>query len=45
MLFRAPNYGVPSRDGKRFRVLNQEGGEKADLPMVVVEHWAAGLAK
>ena len=43
LLFRAP--AALSRDGKRFLVLNPEGGEQASLPMVVVEHWAAGLAK
>ena len=45
LLFRAPNYGVPTRDGKRFLVLTQEGGEKTDLPMVVQLNWAPGLGK
>ena len=45
LLFRAPHSGVLSRDGKRFLVLNPEGGEQTNLPMVVVEHWAAGLGK
>ena len=44
-LFRAPNFAVLSRDGKRFLVLNPEGGDQPSLPMVVVEHWAAGLGK
>ena len=45
LLFRAPNYGVLSRDGKRFLVLSPEGGEQPNLPMVVVQNWAAGLGK
>ena len=45
LLFRAPNFAVPSRDGKRFLVMNPEGGEQPNLPMVVVQHWAAGLPK
>ena len=45
LLFRAPSLGVLSRDGKRFLVQNPEGGEPANLPMVVVEHLAAGLGK
>ncbi len=45
LLFRAPNYGVPTRDGKRFLVMSSEGVEQADLPMVVVQNWAAGLGK
>ena len=44
-LFRGPNAFVLSRDGKRFLVRNPEGSEQPSLPMVVVEHWAAGLAK
>ena len=45
LLFRAPSPDALSRDGKRFLVQNPEGGEQPSLPMVVVEHWAAGLAK
>ncbi len=45
LLFRAPNFAVPSRDVKRFLVMNPEGGEQPNLPMVVVQHWAAGLPK
>ena len=45
LLFRAPSLGVLSRDGKRFLVQVPEGGEQANLPMVVVQHWAAGLGK
>ena len=45
LLFSAPNPGVLSRDGKRFLLLNPEGGEQPNLPMVVVTNWAAGLAK
>ena len=45
LLFRAPNSGVLSLDGKRFLVLNPEGGEQPNLPMVVVTNWAAGLGK
>ena len=45
LLFRNLNIGVHSRDGKRFLVLNQEGSEPPSLPMVVVQHWAAGLGK
>ena len=45
LLFRAPNPAVLSRDGKRFLVLNPEGGEQPNLPMVVQLNWAAGLGK
>ncbi len=45
LLFRAPSNGVLSRDGKRFLVQAPESGEQPSLPMVVVEHWAAGLGK
>ena len=45
LLFRAPNLGVLSRDGKRFLVFKSEGSDQSSLPMVVVEHWAAGLGK
>ena len=45
LLFRAPHSSVLSRDGKRFLVLNQEGGDQPSLPMVVVQHWAEGLGK
>ncbi len=45
LLFRAPSRGVLSRDGKRFLVQVPEGGDQPNLPMVVVEHWAAGLGK
>ena len=45
LLFRAPSLGVLSRDGKRFLAQAPEGGEQPSLPMVVVEHWAAGLGK
>ncbi len=34
----------PSRDGRRFLVQEPEGGQK-DLPMVVVQNWAARLGK
>ena len=45
-LFRAPTANNQlSRDGKRFLVMNPEGGEPPNLPMVVVEHWATGLGK
>ena len=44
-LFRAPNFGVLPRDGKRFLVQAAEGGDQPSQPMVVVEHWAAGLGK
>ena len=45
-LFRAPTANNQlSRDGKRFLVMNPEGGEQPSLPMVVVQHWAAGLGK
>ena len=45
LLFRAPGFGVRSRDGKRFLVWNPEGGEPPCLPMVVQLNWAAGLGK
>ena len=45
LLFRAPGFGVPSLDGKRFLVQVAEGDEQPNLPMVVVINWAAGLAK
>ena len=45
LLFRTPNTGALSRDGKRFLVQAPEGSEQPSLPMVVVEHWAAGLEK
>ena len=44
-LFRPPIFGAPSHDGKRFLVQAPEGGERTPLPMVVVQNWAAGLAK
>ena len=45
LLFRAPPSTASSLDGKRFLVLTPEGGDQSSLPMVVVEHWAAGLGK
>ena len=45
LLFRTPNFGALSRDGKRFLVQAPEGGEQPNLPMVVVQHWAEGLGK
>ncbi len=44
-LFRSPL--VLSRDGKRFLVIaaEEDGEQPTNLPMVVVEHWAAGLGK
>ena len=45
LLFRAPNSGALSRDGKRFLVLAPEGDEPPSQPMVVVTNWAAGLGK
>jgi len=45
-LFRANSSAAePSRDGRRFLVAVPEGGEAAELPMVVVLNWAAGLGK
>ena len=37
--------GVLSMRRKRFLVLNPKSTEQPSLPMVVVEHWAAGLGK
>ena len=45
LLFSAPPPRALSSDGKRFLVQVPEGGEQLSLPMVVVEHWAAGLGK
>ena len=45
LLFQAPNPGALSHDLKRFLLLNHEGDEQPNLPMVVVQNWAAGLAK
>jgi Tol biopolymer transport system component len=36
---------APARDGQRFLVLEPEGGEQPDPPMVVVQNWAARLRK
>jgi len=36
---------APARDGQRFLVTEPEGGAKPDLPMVVVQNWAARLGK
>ncbi|MBL8295042.1 MAG: protein kinase [Bryobacterales bacterium] len=36
---------APARDGQRFLVLEPEGGEPPDLPMVVVQNWAARLGR
>ena len=49
-LFRLPASGAipgfqPARDGRRFLVWEPEGGQQPDRPMVVVQNWAAGLAK
>ena len=45
-LFRMPgSYFQPARDGRRFLVLEPEGGQQPDRPMVVVQNWAAGLPK
>ena len=35
----------PARDGRRFLVLEPEGGQQPDRPMVVIQNWAAGLPK
>ena len=35
----------PARDGRRFLVFEPEGGPQPDRPMVVIQNWAAGLAK
>ena len=43
-LFRLQSLGFqPSRDGRRFLVLEPEGGQQPDRPMVVIQNWAAGL--
>ena len=49
-LFRLPAPGAipifqPARDGRRFLVWEPEGGQQPDRPMVVIQNWAAGLAK
>ena len=45
-LFQVPPWGfAPSRDGKRFLVLEPEGGPAPPLPLVIVQNWAARLAK
>ncbi|MBM3727075.1 MAG: hypothetical protein FJW40_16835 [Acidobacteria bacterium] len=49
-LFRLPVFdGVPhfqtSRDGQRFLVYEPAGGPQRELPMVVVQNWAARLGK
>ena len=45
-LFRLPgSYFQPARDGRRFLVLEPEGGQQPDRPMVVIQNWAAGLEK
>ena len=45
-LFRLLAPGVePARDGRRFLVLEPEGGQQPDRPMVVIQNWAAGLGK
>ena len=36
---------APSRDGKRFLVLEREGAAPPPLPLVIVQNWAARLAK
>ena len=36
---------APSRDGKRFLVLEPEGGPPPPRPLVIVQNWAARLAK
>ncbi len=38
-------YYQPAHDGQRFLVLEPEGEDLPDLPMVVVQHWAAGISK
>ena len=47
-LFRLPAGGFnvfqPARDGKRFLVQEPEGAQQ-ELPMVVVQNWAARLPK
>ena len=45
-LFRLPSEIAfqPARDGRRFLVFEPEG-EQQERPMVVIENWAAGLAK
>ena len=45
-LFRLPGIGFqPSRDGRRFLVLEPEGGQLPDRPLVVIQNWAANLGK
>ena len=39
------SYFQPARDGRRFLVLEPEGTPPPDLPMVVIQNWAAGLTK
>ena len=43
-VFRLQGFGFqPARDGRRFLVLEPEGGQQPDRPMVVIQNWAAGL--
>ena len=43
-LFPLPGQSLqPARDGRRFLVLEPEGGQQPDRPMVVIQNWAAGL--
>ena len=45
-LFRLSGPGYqPARDGRRFLVLEPEGGEQPDRSMVVIQNWAAALPK
>ncbi|MBL8295483.1 MAG: serine/threonine-protein kinase, partial [Bryobacterales bacterium] len=48
-LFPLANFGTtpfaPARDGQRFLVLEPDGGEQPDPPMVVVQNYAARLGK
>lgn len=39
-----PNYN-PSRDGKRFLVMDPPEGSEANPPMVVMQKWAARAGK
>jgi hypothetical protein len=49
-LFRLPVleeglYFQPSRDGQRFLVYEPVGGAQRELPMAVIQNWAARLGK
>ena len=44
-MFRLPAREFAAWDGKRFLIVEPEGGEEQALPMAVVTNWAAGLGK